>query len=78
VVISGSLGAPTERELAAIEAKLGVDLPSDLVSFLNDANGRRTIYSINVPPPDGEPIGLARLYGSRGSDQGEGGFETFI
>lgn len=78
LVIRGFVGAPTASEVEAIERKLGTILPRDFVEFLKVANGGSTCYSVRVPPPDGEYIGLAALYSTKPGDGGEYPMETFL
>lgn len=62
LVIRDFAGEPTESELEAIEQELGASLPPDFIEFLKVGNGGCTDYSARVPPPDGEFIGLSRIY----------------
>jgi hypothetical protein len=65
LAIADFVGKPTQPELQAIEQELGTKLPTDFIEFLNTANGGCTEYSVNVPPPDGEPISLYQLYSTK-------------
>jgi len=78
LVIRGFAGEPTESEVETIEQKLGASLPTDFVEFLSVANGGYTEFSVNVPPPEGEPIGLQRLYSTKPNNKGEYTHETFL
>jgi cell wall assembly regulator SMI1 len=43
-----SSGAPTQKELAAIESAVGARLPAEFRKFLHDANGATIPYAIYV------------------------------
>src|SRR5262245_10411776 len=77
LAVERAKAAPTEAQLAAIEALLGAVLPASFVDFLRVANGGYIEYVIDVPMADGrtEPLSFCGIFSAD-----EGGFcdETFV
>jgi len=77
LVIKGAKPAPSENQVAAIEALLGASLPTSFRDFLSVANGGYLDYVIDVSFGDGktEPLCFCTLFSAD-----EGGYcdETFL
>ena len=73
------LDAPTAGEIAAIEAKVGAPLPTDVLDFLRLANGAYFPYSIQVHHKQGsEWLSFCSVTSTRPPEPGTLGFGTFL
>jgi len=78
LVIRYFAGEPRIAELEAIEQALGTRLPAEFVEYLGAANGGSTEYAARVPPPDGEWIGMGRLFSTHPDNKGKYSYGTFL
>lgn len=69
---SASSPAPTDKEIAAIESRLGAKLPHEFKAFLHAANGAYLDYWIEVPNAEGGES-FYYTFSTRGDDE-----ETFL
>ena len=79
LAIEDFVGSPHEREIAAIEKKLGATLPEQFVSFLKVANGGVLDYLVDIPTKQGvEIMSFCWLYGTRNEDGDHESFDTLL